>query len=149
VIEEIIKAQYSSFIAVASKVASVHDATSKAKEAFHSLQEKKLNEGPFSRQNLGSSTKDGYAQMASYLVPSLQQSQVQQPQVGGSLFGKSTTGTSGGFAGAFATQQSTIPTSTPFGAKPATSLFGASTAASAGGGLFGSVQTKRSNSTGP
>ncbi|KAJ3307254.1 Nucleoporin p58/p45 [Kappamyces sp. JEL0829] len=158
VIEEIIKAQYSSFMSIASKVAAVHDATTKAKEVFAAYQEKYLVTG--GRQtSLALPGKDGYSQMAAYLVPS-----VPQPQASGfgsSAFGK--TGAPGQF-GALAQQP--IPSistqaSTPFGSKlpgstamsgsllgsnplqaPASNAFG-------GSSLFAStLQPKRSNSLG-
>ena len=91
VIEEIIRNQYSSFMAIASKVAAIHDQTTKAKDHFMKYQEKYL--GISSRESI-QVNKDSFSQMASYLVPSLSQSQQptqNQQQFGQkSVFGAST-----------------------------------------------------------
>jgi hypothetical protein len=117
VIEEIIKSQYYSFMAVASKVALVHDATLKAKELLEQYQAKHGTGNVF--RGSTSANKESFSQMASLLTPSFQNSNTQQTGMlnKGSLLGTST-----------------------FGAKPAgTSLFGNTTATNTGGtGLFGS-----------
>ena len=169
VIEEILRSQYYSFMAVSQKVAAVHDASVKMKEMLEQYQVK--HGGP----RTGTGSKESFLGMASMLLPQ-GQSQGQSQGGNSSLFGggnKTSTGTLGntgtastgmfgntgntstgmfGNTGTTSTGMfgNTGNTSTGmFGnaaSKPSTGLFGASTTPATG--LFGNTTAAPATNTG-
>ncbi|KAI9365513.1 hypothetical protein DFJ73DRAFT_270812 [Zopfochytrium polystomum] len=147
----IMRHQHESFLAIASKIAAVHDAVQKEKENFLHFRRRYFGEtrNPFVA-NAGGNTYGSYTPLsvvASALKPSVdlsqQQQQQQQPAAGGfgsGAFGGGFGSTAGKSTGAFGT--GAFGTA---GAGATPSLFGgASTqpgAAKTGGGLFGAAAT--------
>jgi hypothetical protein len=121
IVEEIIRNQYSAFMAIATKVAAVHDQTTKAKDGFTKYQERFLGN---QNRSVIDTSKDSFAQMATYLVPSLQTTNQTVSNGQTSLFGVQ---------------------SQPLSVKPASS-FGLNVPMS--GSTLSSITPKRSNSLG-
>jgi Nucleoporin FG repeat region len=152
-------------MAVASKVALVHDATLKAKELLEQYQAKH-GTGNVLRGSI-SANKESFSQMASLLTPSFQNSNTQQ-QPGsmlnkGSLLGTSTFGAKPAGTGLFGNTATTTSNTGMFGnantSTAGTGLFGNTTTTTLGTGMFGNTSNatatnglfgsaKRSNSAG-
>jgi hypothetical protein len=117
IIEEIIREQYSTFVAVAGKCASLHDQTQKANSQFQHYREKHFGI-PKDESEIRA---DSFSKMAQFLVPSstLNNQQSGNNTLKPSLFGNSTT-------------QGT---------------FGAIAAPKQGTSLFGSTKTQNTNGT--